>query len=332
MKKIIVSFFVAALFISAAPPEDFPEATISNGLIKAKLFLPDHEKGYYQATRFDWSGVIPLLEYSGHTYFDTWNQSTYSPKLNDAIMGPVQEFGPLGYNEAKPGETFVKIGVGGLKKIEERSYRYAFTYEIANPGKWTIKKKKDRITFIHELTDASGYSYVYTKTIELVKGKPLMVIQHSLKNTGSKSISTTVYDHNFFVIDKEPTGPNMKMTFAFDVKAEDRGNGSLKGFGTIADVKGKSILYNRSLSKGEQVYSSGLQGFRKVPEDYQFITENTKTGAGAKITSDQVLDKLVYWANPVTACAEPYIQLDVAPGKEIKWKYNYEFFASQNKN
>jgi hypothetical protein len=330
MKRIPLLFFLALLFVGDAPPEDFPEATISNGLIKVKLFLPDNQKGYYQATRFDWSGVIPALEYKGHNYFDVWNQSTYNPKLNDAIMGPVQEFGPLGYNEVKPGESFVKIGVGGLKKIEERSYRYAYTYEIANPGKWTIKKKKDKITFTHELTDASGYSYIYSKTVQLEKGKPVMILQHSLKNTGIKPISTTVYNHNFFVIDKEPTGPNMKMSFPFDVKAEDRGNGSLKGFGTIANIQDKSIIYNRALNKGEQVYSSGLQGFRKEADDYHITTENLKTGAGVKITSDQALDKLVYWACPTTACAEPYIQVEVAPGKEMSWRYNYEFFTSAN--
>ena len=157
-----------------------------------------------------------------------------------------------------------------------------------------------------------------------------MVLQHSLKNTGKKLITTSVYDHNFFVIDKEPTGPNMKMTFPFDIKAEDRGNGSLKGFGTIATIQGKSIIYNRGLNKGEQVYSSGLQGFRKVSEDYNITSENIKTGAGVKITSDQVLEKLVYWACPTTACAEPCISLSVAPGKEITWKYNYEFFVHAN--
>jgi len=308
--------------------EDVPEVEITNGIIKANLYLPDAEKGYYRATRFDWSGVTPNLEYKGHRYFDQWNQSPYNPKLNDAIQGPVQEFAPLGYDEAKVGETFVKIGVGGLKKIEERSYRYAFTYEIANNGKWTISKKKDRITFTHELNDKSGYSYLYTKTVLLVKGKPLMVLQHRLKNTGKKIIATSVYNHNFFVIDKEPTGPNMKMSFPFDIKAEDMGNGSLKGFGTIATIQGRSIVYNRTLNKGEQVYSSGLKGFRKVPEDYMITSENIKTGAGVKITSDQVLEKLVYWASPTTACAEPYIKLNVEPGQEISWKYNYEFFAS----
>jgi hypothetical protein len=63
------------------------------------------------------------------------------------------------------------------------------------------------------------------------------------------------------VIDKEPSGPNMKMSFPFEAKAIDKGNGSLKGFGTIANIQDKSIIYTRTLNKGEQVYSSGLGRF-----------------------------------------------------------------------
>ena len=60
--------------------EEVPQAEITNGIIKAKFYLPDAEKGYYRATRFDWSGVTPSLEYRGHQYFDQWNQSPYNPK------------------------------------------------------------------------------------------------------------------------------------------------------------------------------------------------------------------------------------------------------------
>ncbi len=65
---------------------------------------------------------IPSLEFQGHTFFGQWFEK-YDPKLHDAIMGPVEEFltngAGLGYAEAKPGENFVKIGVGAIRKPEE---------------------------------------------------------------------------------------------------------------------------------------------------------------------------------------------------------------------
>src|ERR1043165_8110742 len=111
MKDRILSLaaaVVAALGTLAAA--EFPQADISNGVVKAKLYLPDAQKGYYQGTRFDWSGVIPSLEYKGHNYFGQWFEK-YDPKIHDAIMGPVEEFlSPpnrtgLGYDEAKTGEN-----------------------------------------------------------------------------------------------------------------------------------------------------------------------------------------------------------------------------------
>lgn len=329
MNKSFSFLFIALVYLQPVPVADFPQAEITNGLIRAVLYLPDAEKGYYRASRFDWSGVTARLEFNGHNYFDVWNPAPYDPRLNDAIVGPVQEFRPaLGYDEAAVGEAFIKIGVGSLKKIQEPSYRFSFSYDIINPGKWSISKKKDQISFTHELIDPSGYSYLYTKTVQLVKGKPLMVLQHSLKNTGKKSIETSVYNHNFFVIDNEPTGPNIKLSFPFQVKEEDKGNGSTRGFGNVAQILGKSIIYTRELNKGETVFSSGLLGFKSVPEDYNIVIENLKTGAGVKITSDAVIEKLVYWACQTTACPEPYIKLSAAPGQEIKWKYMYEFFTT----
>ena len=328
MKKTIGFLLAFILFIQSVVAQDFPQVEITNGIIKSLLYLPDTAKGYYRASRFDWSGVTARLEYKGHNYFDVWNPAPYDPKLNDAIMGPVQEFRPaLGYEEAKVGAAFVKIGVGSLRKIQEPSYRFGFTYDIVNPGKWKVQQSKDQVSFTHELVDASGYSYLYTKTVQLAKGKPVMILQHSLKNTGSKPIETSVYNHNFFVIDNEPTGPNIKTSFPFEIK-EEEGNPANRGF-DIVETRGKSIVYNRELKKGETVFSPGLQGFRPVAEDYNITIENTKSGAGVKITSDAVIDKLVYWACPTTACPEPYVKLSVAPGKEVKWKYMYEFFLSK---
>lgn len=323
-KKFIFLGLAISLCSAVLKVTDFPEADITNGIIKAKLYLPDVTNGYYQGTRFDWGGVIPSLEYKGHTFFGKWFD-TYDPKLHDAISGPVEEFTPLEYNETQPGSEFVKIGVGVLKKTDDKPYSFASNYEVVDNGKWTVKRKNDVVEFTQELADKSGYSYIYHKTVRLKKGKPELVLEHSLKNVGRKAISTSVYDHNFFMIDNEPTGPGIKTTFSFDAAAEG------KGFGTIANVKDKSLLFTRNLEKKENVFTAGVQGLTQSAKDYDLKIENVKTGAGVRVTSDRPIEKLVYWACSTTACPEPYIKLDVEPGKEIRWTINYEFFAKNNK-
>ncbi|MDN3688602.1 hypothetical protein [Cyclobacterium jeungdonense] len=305
-----------------------PEAKITNGLLSARLYLPDPEKGYYRASRFDWSGVISSLKYNGHEYFGQWFE-TYDPKINDAIMGPVDEFGPLGYEEARPGETFVKIGVGGLRKVDENGYRFMFTYDITNPGKWTVTPFEDRIEFTHDLQDDSGYGYRYTKTVKLVAGKPEMLLSYRLKNTGTKTINTTTYNHHFFVLDGEPTGPNIQFTFPADVRMSTGEEGNSRGFGTLADIKEGVLSFNRKFNKGEQVYSSGLPGFGNSPDEHQFSLENTKTGAGVRVQGNKPLEKMVFWANPSAYCAEPYIRLTLSPGEAITYQNKYTFYSGK---
>jgi len=127
------------------------------------------------------------------------------------------------------------------------------------------------------------------------------------------------------MIDHEPTGPGMKITFPFEVGAEG------KGFDSIAHVEGKSIIYKRALEKKENVFSAGLKGLTSSPKDYNLLIENVKTGAGVRITGDQPIEKLVYWACATTACPEPYIKLNVELGKVVKWNIHYEFVTAAKK-
>src|SRR5581483_11892927 len=160
---------------------DSPSAEITNGLIRAKVYLPDAHKGFYRGTRFDWSGVLYSLEANGHNYYGPWFSKT-DPSVHDfvyrdadivagpcsAITGPVDEFGPLGYDEAKPGATLVKIGSGALRKASTEKYDNYHLYEIADGGKWRVTRRPDGIEFVQELTDAnSGYAYVYQKSVRL---------------------------------------------------------------------------------------------------------------------------------------------------------------------
>jgi hypothetical protein len=319
-RKIIFIGLLLSSFGVAAQPASPPQSIIRNDSIVAGLYLPDAINGYYRATRFDWSGLIASLEYKGHSYFGQWFEK-YSPKIHDAVSGPVESFSPVGYDEAKAGETFVKIGVGILRKPVEKMYQSFRLYDLVDGGKWTIKKKKNEVKFTQQLHDSTGYAYVYTKTLKLIKGKPRLILEHCLKNTGKKIIETDVFDHNFPVIDKEPTGPAMKIIFPFTVQAEG------KGWGLLAKTNKNEIIFLRELDKKESVYSAGLQGFGNTAKDYDFNIQNQKTGAGVRIAGDQPLEKLVYWACSTTACPEPYIKLKILPGKKMKWAIKYEFYT-----
>jgi len=323
IQKLTVVFLSVATLFAA----DFPHAEISNGVVTAKFYLPDTEKGYYRGTRFDWSGQIYSLKTGGNEYFGQWFPK-YDPKLHDAIMGPVEEFktndAGLGYHEAKAGDTFIRIGVGTVRKPDDGPYKAFKTYDIVDSGKWTVRNGKDWIEFTHELDGKNGYAYRYTKTVRLTKGEhPGMQIEHTLQNTGSKKIETNQYNHNFFVMNQQPTGPATRVIFPFELKA-------VKPFpNDFAVVKGKEIHYSKELEMKESTYAE-FDGFGSSASDFDIRMENAKAGTGVRIRGDQPIAKMVYWAIRSTFCPEPYINIAVESGKSSSWKYTYDFYPVQS--
>ncbi|MEP7364843.1 MAG: hypothetical protein ABI972_16435 [Acidobacteriota bacterium] len=315
----LLLLLAACSVLFAADP---PQAHITNGAIDATLNLPDARNGYYRGTRFDWSGQIASLKYKGHEYFGKWFDK-YDPLIHDAILGPVEEFlsddAGLGYNETKPDESFVRIGVGAVRKPQEDGYKRFNTYEITNSGKWTVKPHKDRVEFTHELANTGGYAYSYKKTVRLAAGeKPQMVLEHTLHNKGSKPIETSVYNHNFYVIDGVPSGPEFTVKFPFDVKAS-------RDLGGRAETVGNELRYLQELETGKSVFSE-LTGFGDAPRDYDIRVENRKSRAGVRQTSDRPMSKLIFWSIRTTVCPEAYIHMRIAPGESFSWKIVYDFY------
>ncbi len=303
-----------------SPDNDAPNAPavrITNGLVTATLFLPDPELGYYRATRFEWSGAVAALEAGGHTYFGRWNPE-YDPKLHDAITGPVQEFVTgQGYAEAEPGETFIKVGVGVLRKPAEEIRGFP-TLEIVDEGTWQTRVHPDAVEFIHEVSDpSSGYGYRYTKTVALPAGRMQMTLTHRLESTGANPIDTEVYNHNFFVLDGQPTGPDLQIRVPFVLEP--------------SNVRGDAVQVVRNrikyLKPVETSVRMELAGFSTSRFDYDIRVENRGTGAGVRVTSDRPLSDMVFWSSPTTACPEAYIHVRAERDAPMEWTTVYDFYS-----
>jgi len=320
-----------ALMAQTAPPE----ATISNGPITAKLYLPDAANGYYRGTRFDWSGVISSLKFLHTDFYGPWFTKQDSSvrdfvyKDSDIVvssesgsMGPADEFQtPLGFDAAAPGGKFIKIGVGVLRRGDATPYSAYKKYEIVSTGKWSMRKHGDLVEFTQELKDAdTGYGYTYTKTVRLTKGKPEMVISHSLKNTGLKPIESKLYNHNFLTLDHAGTVGGYRITFPFDVKTTRPPNPEM------ASVVGRSIIYRKTLEDRETV-AMPVEGFGTDAKDYDIDVENPNASVGMRIVGDKPLASVALWSIRSVLAIEPFIAISVEPGKEMTWSYTYSYYS-----
>jgi hypothetical protein len=327
------------MFAGLLNAADFPQTELSNAQLRVKIDLPDASGGYYRGTRFDWSGMIHSVVFKGHEYYGPWFQRV-DAAVHDfaysgadvvaspctAAVGPAEEFvtgdtQPLGYAEAAPSGTFVKIGVGALRKPDDLKYDRMHLYEIVHGSKWTIHRGAGFIEFAQS-AGAAGYGYIYRKTVSLDPAKPQLRIAHRLRNTGAKRIETNVYNHNFLRIDGEAPGPDYKLEFPFALKPSSTLEKNL------AEIRANHIVYEKSLT-GEERVATPIDGFGADAKDFDIRIENTRAGVGLRIKGDRPLETEALWSIRAVLSVEPFVRLSIAPGEEFAWSLTYDYYAIQ---
>ncbi|MBL8991793.1 MAG: hypothetical protein JNM63_00535, partial [Spirochaetia bacterium] len=96
-KPLLVVIF-PLIFFCAFPEASvsYPSLSISNEKLAVLIYLPDPEKGYYRASRFDWSGFVGRIYFAGKAYFSDF-VVPHDPTFSGAGTGIADEFSdPLG--------------------------------------------------------------------------------------------------------------------------------------------------------------------------------------------------------------------------------------------
>jgi len=333
-----IGTILAGLCLLAAPaaaqPAPFPPSvrlaaserlTLGNGVLEA-VILPPGARAFYRGTRFDHSGVIASLRYGTQEYYGPWFDAiqpgvrdlTFGPEgviVGDTsgTMGPAEEYDPIGYDEAAPGGRFVHIGIGVLVRPDDKPFDRWGRYPIADAGQWRISSTADSVTMTHTLGH-NGYAYVYEKTVTLLPGQPRMTIAHRLRNTGTRPIATSMYNHNFLTIN--PGQADMVLTLPFPAMAE-------KPPQRLA-FSGNTVRWPQPLT-GSQSGFVQLYDESKPPQPYDIKVENVKTGAGFHVMGDLPITRMILWSIRTVMSVEPYNRISVAPGAEQRWTYTYTF-------
>ena len=245
-----------------------PQVKLHNRALRMHVYLPDAQKGFYRGVRFDWSGVIGDLEVAGHHLYRPWFTAVdpqvrdfvysgdgISAGANSAATGPVEEFQTaFGYDTAKVGDTFLKVGVGILRKVEDRPYRFDTRAELVDGGRWTHTETADSITFTQTLgKPGDQYAYVYTKMLRLRAGASF-TIEHRLQNLGEVALTTPLYDHNFLTVDGSSVHAGTTVTVPYTLVPSGPVDSAQ------VSIEGHRAMYREDL-RGQDKATFGLQGF-----------------------------------------------------------------------
>lgn len=327
MRRMFVPLVSLVFFVPGAAAAEPPHIVLKNENLKFTLYEADAKRGFYRGTRFDHAGVFGHVEFAGHKIFGPWKDS-HDPTNHDDIVGPCDEFGiekGLGYDDAKVGETFLKIGVGELEKPQEAQYSFANKYKIVKPLEWKRSEPVVDGLLVQKWTTeqkGNGYGYRFSKTLFVADKKGTVITsEYTLENIGEKRITTDFYNHNFFNVDGDAVGPNYSFAFPWEPKAKE-----LKGkFADLVELKNKEFRLKGKIPNADFVMA-GLTGFDpQVKVDRQFEMRHESSGVTVTVGHSYPFAKLNVWGIVTTICPEPYMAIDLKPGEETKWSIAYTF-------
>jgi hypothetical protein len=320
--------------VPALKRESYPSVKLANGVVELVVYLPDAEKGYYRERRFDWSSMAGRLVYRGHDWFEDWRGDPHMPSgVIDDGSGPSSEFGsgnlgtppPPGFVEAGPGGTFMKIGVGELRRpvateagTADPAYGFGFPYPVVRIFPWTFTNGADWIELVQESLAVNGYRYRLVRRFDLTVSPPGFVMKCQFENRGEKAIEQTCYDHNFICLDGRLLGPDTRLVYAYPlILAHPQGD-------DVLVIKDRTVSLRRKFGFGDSA-AMVFSGFDDTPAGSVVTVWQDDLKTGLRIRSDQPLERSLIYCAPTAVCPESHVLVAVPPGATKRWETRYEF-------
>lgn len=299
-------------------PPAWPAATLSNAHLRLTVYRPVPGAGYYQAARFDWSSLLGDIDVAGHRYFVVHHPGPHNPHGHDNVDGPAEEFDletpPPGFAEAAPGGLFLKIGVGVLRRPDEKDYFFARDYEIVDHGRWEFAAAGATSVVCRHAAALPGgrLGYVLERRLAPAQDGLRLVIRRTLRNTGTIPLRSRHYAHNFVRIDGHPIGRDYRLELPFAPRPVAPAT-----LPAAARLEGRMLAFLPEVL--EETFWTSLGGFAATPEHNRVTVRHVPDGAAVSFATDLPLADFRVYATSRVLCPEPFVDLALAPGEEIAW-------------
>jgi hypothetical protein len=268
----------------------------------------------YGGARFDWTGFITQVTLDGkHSYC-----VPESLKAGEGTggIGLCNEFGifrPIGYDDARPGEKFPKLGVGLLTRPDAGPHDFAAPYAI-EPFPMRMTGGADRVVYEVDPLPCRGYEARLRKTIQLA-GAGFDVV-YELENVGRWPIRTHEYNHNFVAIDGRPPGPGYSLRLP-------------KGIVPIAvtpplTLEGRDVLWSAGVTSP---FLNPAPGPYPHVEGAFWELTRQPGGVGLREIVNFPPEHFAIWCTPHLIGPEVFIAINLKAGGRMSWTRRYEFFS-----
>lgn len=366
------------IVVQAQPSYSNVTLKANGGDLEVVVYLPKgikpDERTYYVSTRFDHSSMIGSIKRTStrkdgqkktHVLYDTnqW-RVPHDPYWAESGVGLASEFGVgddggfctflcgwdqvnevtngvLGYQEAKSGESFLKIGVGELIKgscnicDSTDDYRFNSPYEYAKTPIWTLQENKEgnSITLTQEAS-LNQHGYRLQKDISLIDDQ--LFVKSTLTNLGRDPFATAWYSHHFFTCDGDPVGKgygvDMDVNGQYDEPAAWFWSTPLQNYAKVApqtNINKVSVAMQRGVEQNVRIKAEFIK-------DEKSRGDFTVRGCGNSIKEsipevrhsrggDVSMYAFNLYIESGTFSPEPQIYMHLYPGETRSWTQHLEF-------
>lgn len=315
--SLVIFLLLHSCLLTAA--EEPPRHLLEADGVRLMIDLPDRERGSYRGMRFDPSGIVSQAEWQGHTFFGPMKPGK-PPEAHDNVSGTAEEFGmdePVGYADAKPGDPFLKVGVGLLQKLDEEPYKFSREYPMLRAFPWEVMLEEREVVFRQEGA-LNEYGYRFEKRLRILDDRPGFMITRTLENTGTLPLTTDHYGHNIIRIDDASLGPAYKVDLPLPPTQP-----LPERYADTVELAERAVTFQKEWGKGAFFMKVLPEG---GPAEEQHATVwNVATGAGIEVAGDRPFTRLVLYGESAAICPEFFLYFEVDPGKRVTWSTTYQF-------
>ena len=282
--------------------------------LAATLMVPDEAASPYDGVRFESGGTVTQVTLDGrHTFIGS--EGLTNRRGGIGLMGELGILAAIGYEDARPGDRFLKPGVGLLLRDDDPKYRFWIPYPVALRLRWQVSVGPLAATFVQVCGPFRGTAYRYTKRVVLDPALPVLRIESTLANIGDDPITTDHYCHNFLRFDDAPPGPDYVLSADFPWKVKEGAcpYAVAEREVRLKEAVAKDALYARFVNQDAAARSHTL------------TVRHAGNGRELVIRGNFPALYFAYYVDRFALSPEAFCSIRVAPGATFQWTRTYEF-------
>ncbi len=257
--------------------------------------------------RFDQTAVLRSARVDGENVLGKWG-------MPDEFG--IDGIGVLGYEQAQPGEHFIKIGVGLLERTEPNAYQFFGRYPIHHAFETQVEKSDNRLKVVQETSGKTAWAYRYEKAYQLIEGEGLK-ISYQLTNRSNQSIQFNHYNHHWFRSEHAPIQAGDWVEVGFPIPQHS----------SSFETHGRKLRLGAPPSEQAPHYLAIDSAATDLTENHFTLYLNNR--AVVFYQADFSPIRFAAYAVPDGFCPEYFFQRTLAAGETATWSASYDFTPAQ---